>query len=130
MKKRNKEILVLGDRVLVVPDLGQDRTSVGLYLPTWAVEKESVQGGRIVDTGPGIPMPTPSDIEQEPWKDNNKQINFLPIQAQIGDYVIFLRKGAIEIKIDDETYLVLPQAALLVVIREIGTTTFNHESGG
>jgi chaperonin GroES len=129
MKKHNKEILVLGDRVLVVPDVGEDRTNVGLYLPKWAVEKESVQGGRIVDVGPGIPMSTPSDIEQEPWKENNRQINYLPIQARVGDYVIFLRKGAIEIKIDDETFLVLPQAAILVVMRETGKSLLNKQSG-
>ncbi|MBN1542057.1 co-chaperone GroES [candidate division KSB1 bacterium] len=118
MKKNNKEIKVVGDRVLIVPDIGEDRTQVGLYLPKWAVEKETVQGGRIVEVGPGTPLPSPTDIEEEPWKDKRQEKNYIPPQAQVGDYVIFLRKAAIEIRLDDEPFLICPQAALLVIVRE------------
>ena len=31
-------LVVVGDRVLIAPDEGDDRTDVGLYLPRWAVE--------------------------------------------------------------------------------------------
>ena len=57
MKKGNKELLVVGDRLLIVPDVGEERSNAGLYLPKWAVEKESIQAGRIVEVGPGIPLP-------------------------------------------------------------------------
>jgi len=118
MKKGNKEILIIGDRVLIVPDLGDDRSSTGLYLPKWAVEKESVQGGRIVEVGPGIPMPSPADIEDEPWKPRNQQTNHVPLQAKVGDYAIFLRKSAVEIKYEGEIFVIVPQAALLMLIRD------------
>ena len=57
MNKR--KLIVMGDRVLIAPDVGEERTKVGLYLPQTVVEKDSVQTGRIVATGPGMPMPNP-----------------------------------------------------------------------
>jgi chaperonin GroES len=117
MTKR-KELLVIGDRVLIQPDEGEERTEVGLYLPKWAVEKEAVQGGRVVATGPGIPVPEPGDIENEPWKNLTSNIRYIPMQVQEGDYVIFLRKSAVEIKFENKNYLVVPQAAILVAVRE------------
>ena len=35
----HERLIVVGDRVLIAPDAGEDRTEVGLYLPRWAVEK-------------------------------------------------------------------------------------------
>jgi|SRR3990172_4513076 len=119
MKKGNKEIEVVGDRVLIVPDVGEDRSSVGLYLPKWALEKESVQGGRIVDTGPGVPLPSPDDVEQEPWQMKSHKTSYVPLQAKKGDFAIFLRKAAVEFKFDGDTYLIVPQAAILVLIRDV-----------
>jgi len=118
MKKGKKEIILVGDRVLIVPDVGEERSNVGLYLPKWAVERESVQGGTIVETGPGLPLPSPGDIEEEPWKHSEPKTSYVPLQAQVGDYAIFLRKAAVEIKLEGDTYLIVPQAALLVLIRE------------
>ncbi len=125
MKKNNKEIHVVGDRVLIVPDMGEDRTNVGLYLPKWALEKETVQGGRIVEVGPGTPLPAPTDIEEEPWKEKKHDKNYIPLQAKIGDYVLFLRKAAIEIRLDEHPFLICPQAALLVVLRELASVQDN-----
>lgn len=118
MKKGKKDILVVGDRVLIVPDIGEDRSNSGLYLPKWAVEKESIQAGRIVEVGPGFPLPLPEDIEEEPWKLTEQQEDQDALQAQIGDYVIFLRKAAIEIKYEGDIYLIVPHAALLMIIRD------------
>src|SRR6185437_3770409 len=55
-----KKLIVVGDRVLILPQEGEERTNVGLYLPATALEGRQVQGGRIVATGPGSPM-------AEPW---------------------------------------------------------------
>ena len=118
MKKGKRELLVVGDRVLIVPDFGEQRSDVGLYLPKWAVEKESVQGGRVVATGPGLALPPPADIDEEPWRESLSQNHYIPMQASEGDYAIFLRKAAVEIKFEGETYLVVPQSAIMVLIRE------------
>jgi co-chaperonin GroES (HSP10) len=111
---------VVGDRLLVIPDVGEDRSTTGLYLPKWALEKESIQGGRVVETGPGIPLPSPTDIEDEGWKPTESNPNYMPVQAKTGDYAIFLRKAAVEFKLEGDTYLIVPQAALLLLIREKG----------
>lgn len=114
----DKRLIVIGDRVLIQPDEGEIKTEVGLYLPKWAVEKESVQAGRVVATGPGIPLPNPDDVEREPWKTNGPSLQFVPMQVEIGDYAIFLRKSSIEVKFENQTYLVVPQSGILVIERE------------
>lgn len=118
MKKKNSKLLVVGDRVLISPDIGDDKTKVGLYLPQSVVNKESVQSGRIVETGPGTPLPTPNDMNDEPWKNSSQNTQYVPMQAEVGDHAIFLRKAAIEIQYNDTNYLVVPQAAILVIVRE------------
>ena len=91
-------------------------TKVGLYLPANVVEKEEVQGGRVIAIGPGQPLPPPND-EQEPWKDGYRNPRFLPMQVSVGDHALFFRKAAIEITFEDERYLVVPHGAILVVVR-------------
>lgn len=118
MDKARKKLMVLGDRVLITPHEGEDRTEVGLYLPKTVTDKESVQSGSIVATGPGVPLPDPSNLDEEPWKSQQREVRFLPMQAQIGDYAIFLQKAAVEIKYENKTYLVVPQAAILVLLRD------------
>lgn len=111
-----ERLVVIGDRVLIQPDEGEHRTEVGLYLPRWAVEKEQVQAGRIVAAGPGIPLPDPGSMEEEPWKtlDSSRHV---PMQARVGDYAIFLRKASVEIKFEGRTYLIVPQGAILLLDR-------------
>jgi chaperonin GroES len=118
MKKEKRKLLVVGDRVLVTPDEGEERTKVGLYLPQTVLDKESVQSGRIIATGPGTPMPNPGDLDDEPWKASQTETRHVPMQAQVGDYAIFLRKASVEIKYEGKPYLVVPQAAILVLLRD------------
>ena len=113
-----KRLLVVGDRVLVIPDEGEERTRAGLILPAGAVAQEPVQSGRIVATGPGTPIPDANPIEEEPWKVASTKPRFLPMQAREGDYAIFFRKAAVEIQYDGRDYLIVPQSALLVLIRD------------
>ncbi|MBL0892452.1 MAG: co-chaperone GroES [Gemmatimonadaceae bacterium] len=47
-----KRLIVVGDRVLVKLEDGEQRSKVGLYLPPTAVDNQAVQGGEIVSTGP------------------------------------------------------------------------------
>jgi co-chaperonin GroES (HSP10) len=39
------------------------------------------------------------------------------LQAREGDLAIFLRKEAVEIEFDKEKYLIIPQSAILLLIR-------------
>lgn len=120
MAKAPKKLVVVGDRVLVVPGEGEQRTNVGLYLPPTAVDHQAVQGGRIVATGPGTPLPDPGSLDDEPWKiegQGRHPARFVPMQAEIGDYALFFRKAAVEIAYEGDKYLVVPQAAILVLVR-------------
>ena len=112
-----RKLFVVGDRVLVSPGEGEERTSVGLYLPASAVDTQQVQEGRIVATGPGDPLPDASAFDEEPWKAGDKTPRYRPMQARVGDHAIFFRKAAVEINFEDRKYLVVPQAAILVLIR-------------
>ena len=113
-----KKLLVAGDRVLIEPQEGEERTKVGLYLPATALDTQQVQEGFIVATGPGDPIPDPSVFEDEPWRADEKTPRFRPMQARVGDHAIFFRKAAVEIRFEGKRYLVVPQAAILVLVRD------------
>ena len=126
MQIGNKELVVIGDRVLVKQEDLEERTKVGLYLPQTVVEKEEVQSGRIMATGPGLPLPeTPED--DEPWRNSPKEPRYLPLQVEEGDFALFLQKAAMEISFEGEKYLIVPQASILVVIRESDTIVGEDE---
>jgi co-chaperonin GroES (HSP10) len=116
-----ESVILVGDRVLIQPeDLGS-KTSSGLYLPASVLEKENVHGGRVVRVGPGFVIPNP-DFEDEPWSSSGTPVRYLPLQAEEGDYAFFLRKEAIELRLNDEAYLIVPHRAILALIRpEIST---------
>lgn len=114
-----KELVVVGDRVLITPEEGDEqRTRVGLYLPATAVDAQAVQTGLIVATGPGDPLPDPGAFDDEPWKVEEKAPRLRPPQARVGDHAIFFRKAAVEITFEDKRYLVVPVAAILVLVRD------------
>ncbi|MGB5873576.1 MAG: co-chaperone GroES family protein [Bacteroidota bacterium] len=112
-----KEMVVVGDKVLLEADDGQDKTKSGLYLPASVREKEKVATGRIVKVGPGYPIPNPNYTDDEPWSAPKDPIRYIPLQAREGDYAIFLREQGIEIEFEDAKYLIVPQSAVLVLVR-------------
>lgn len=116
MKK--KELVIVGDRILVSPEEGEGKTSAGLILPANAVDSQPVQGGWVKAVGPGTPIPDPSLADDEPWKTGSSQPRYVPMQARAGDYAIFMRKSAVRIEFEGKEYLIVPQAAILVLVRE------------
>lgn len=113
-----KQMIVVGDRALIVPDSDQERTQHGLYLPPSVKEKEKVQSGYIVKVGPGYPVPNPNFIDQESWSPSPRDpVKYIPLQAEEGDYALFLRDQAIEIEYESKKYLIVPQSAILMLIR-------------
>ncbi len=118
MTDRRKRLIVVGDRVLISPEEGEERTKVGLYLPASAVDKQAVQGGKVVATGPGTAVSAPTELDEEPWKIGATEPRYMPLQARLGDYAIFFRRAAVEITFENSQYLVVPQAAILALVRE------------
>lgn len=117
MDEQSKRLVVVGDRVLIQPESDEGRTRVGLYLPASAVDAQAVQTGRVIATGPGTPISAPTELDDEPWKITGGEPRYLPVQARRGDFAIFFRRAAVEIDFQGEKYLVVPQAALLALVR-------------
>jgi chaperonin GroES len=113
-----KEMIVIGDRILLQLDEADDKTKSGLYLPPSVREREKVAMGKVVKVGPGYPIPNPNYSEDEPWSAPKDPMRYIPLQAKEGDYAIFLREQAIEIEFENRKYLIVPQSAVLVIVRD------------
>ncbi|MFA7471260.1 MAG: co-chaperone GroES family protein [Spirosomataceae bacterium] len=112
---RLRRLIVVGDRVLIKPKSPNERTNSGLYLPPTVTEKEQVQTGYVIKVGPGYPIPSP--MEDEPWKDADEKVKYMPLQAQEGDLAIYLQRNAIDLEYDSEKYVIVPQSAILLLDR-------------
>ena len=113
---RLKKLVVIGDRVLIKPTRPDERTASGLYLPPGVQEKEKVQQGYVIKTVPGYAIPMP--VDDEPWKQDDDQVKYVPLQAKEGDLAIFLLSGATEVMYEKEKYFIVPQSAILMLERE------------
>jgi chaperonin GroES len=111
-----KKLVVIGDRVLIRLTKPTERTHSGLYLPPGVQEKEKVQQGYIIKTGPGYAIPIP--VDDEPWKNDDDKVKYVPLQAKEGDIAIFLLSGATEVIYEGEKYFIVPQSAILMLERE------------
>lgn len=111
-----KKLIVIGDRVLIRLSKADERTQTGLYLPPGVQEKEKVQQGYVIKTGPGYAIPLPA--ENEPWKSEEEQVKYVPLQVREGDLAIFLFGGATEIVYEGEKYFIVPQSAILMLERD------------
>ena len=112
-----KNLIVVGDRVLIKPKKSDNRTQSGLYLPPGVQEKEKIQSGYIVKVGPGYPLPLPAD-EDDAWKGKDESVKYIPLQAEPGDLAIYLQRGAVEIMYEGDKYFIVPQASILMLERE------------
>ncbi len=120
MSPLKKRLIVVGDRLLVRPEEGEERTNTGLYLPATAVSSRMAQAGWVVTVGPGLPIPDLAEAHEEPWRSRGEpgEPRYVPMQAQEGDFVLFMRKAAVEITFEGAQYLIVPNAAVLVLVRE------------
>jgi co-chaperonin GroES (HSP10) len=110
-----KKFIVVGDRVLIRPGTDSGKTESGLYLPPGVSEKEKIQSGYVIKAGPGYPMA--ANLDEEPWKESKEAVKYIPLQVKEGDLAIFLRKEAFEIEFEKEKLLIVPQSAILLLIR-------------
>lgn len=113
--KNLQKFIVVGDRVLIRPQEDANKTTSGLYLPAGVSEKERIQSGYVIKVGPGYA--TSAQNEDEPWKEKSDPVKYIPLQAKEGDLAIFLRKEAFEIEFEKEKLLIVPNSAILLLIR-------------
>ncbi len=84
----------LHDRVVVKPMPAEEKTKGGIIIPDTA--KEKPQRGQVVAVGPG--------------KDDHK------VTVKVGDSVLFGKYAGQELEIDGETYLVMREDDILLVL--------------
>lgn len=113
------KFFMVGDKVLIKPKNPQSQTKSGLYLPS-TVQQDKVQSGYVIKVGPGFPLPYQAE-EHEVWeKKKSEDVHYLPLQTHEGDLAVFLQNSAYEISFNEETYLIVPHSALLMLIRDEG----------
>ncbi|GAB3826214.1 co-chaperone GroES family protein [Pontibacter rugosus] len=120
ISKENKleKIIIVGDRVLIKPKTASEQTKSGLYLPPGVQAKEKVQEGYIMKVGPGYPVSADFGFEEEAWGQEEEEVRYIPLQAKEGDLAIYLQRDAIEINYLGEKYFIVPQSAVLMLVRE------------
>jgi len=119
IKQDLDKIIVVGERVLIKPKTPQEKTKSGLYLPPGVEQKERLHLGYIVKTGPGYPIPVVNDYD-ESWKNNTEKVKYIPLQAQTGDLAVYLQNSTHEIKFNNEIYMLVPQSAIFMLVRDEG----------
>ena len=91
MRHKRKQIIIVGDRVLIQPDTGEKKSAAGLYLPPNVIEKQDVRGGIIVEVikGKGVNV-----------KVNDTQSIWLEIISDENDLECWADEWAIENKLE------------------------------
>jgi chaperonin GroES len=118
-EKDLQKLIVIGDRILIKPKVPQSKTKSGLLLPPGVNENEKVQIGFVLKVGPGYPIPSVNDGD-EPWKNRSDEPKYVPLQPREGDQAVYMQSQAIEIEFNREKYIVVPQSAILLLLRDDG----------
>jgi co-chaperonin GroES (HSP10) len=108
--------IIVGDRVLLRPKELDNQTKSGLYLPPNVKEKETVQSGYVLKTGPGYAVSPPNT--DEPWKESNQEPEYIPLQAKYGDLAVYLQSRGQELEFEGEKYVIVPHSSILMLIRD------------
>jgi len=85
----------LGDRVIVEPGEGEEKTASGIVIPDTA--KEKPQEGKILAVGPG----------------RYEEGKLIPLEVKAGDIVIYSKYGGTEVKVGGKEYLILSERDVL-----------------
>jgi len=94
------KLIPLFDRVVIKPDIQTSTTKSGIVLPSTSQERPQV--GIVVAIGSGL------DIDA----------NNVGMQVRVGDKVLFNKFAGSEVKINDDTLLVLRQIDLIAIMEE------------
>ena len=89
----------LGDRLIVEVLEEEESTASGIVLPDTA--KEKPQRGRVLSVGPGS-------------RDDDG--NYVPLDVDEGDEIVFSKYGGTEIKVGVDEYLILRESDVLAKV--------------
>ena len=94
------KIKPLFDRVVLKPIQNESKTSSGLVLAESNAEKPLL--AQVITVGNGI------EADGKP----------VEMQVNVGDKVIYSRYGGIEFKLDGQTYVIIRQSDILMVLED------------
>ncbi|MBU1298726.1 MAG: co-chaperone GroES [Bacteroidetes bacterium] len=89
----------LADRVVVKPEVADEKTKGGIILPDTAKEKPVI--GTVVAVGPGKRT------------DDGK---IQPMDVKVGDKVLYGKYSGTEVTIDGEEYLIMRETDLFAIV--------------
>ena len=94
------KIKPLSDHILIEPIKEEEKTKTGILLPETA-EKERPEQGKVIAVGPGR---------------KNKKGEYIPLDVNPGQKVLFTKYGPNEIKVDDKEYLIAKEEDILAIL--------------
>ncbi|MCQ2054412.1 MAG: co-chaperone GroES family protein [Fibrobacter sp.] len=117
MMESLKNVVVIGDRVLIKPLEAANKTDSGLFLPPSVKERDVVHTGIVMRVGPGYPIPANQDPDAMFRDESSNQVNYVPLQVKEGDEALYLHANSTELEINGEKYVIVGQNAILLVVR-------------
>lgn len=91
----------LNDRVIVKPKDTVEKSKGGVILPDTASKEKPIEG-TVIAVGPGK------------LNDNGERT---PLEVKKDDQIIFSKYAGTEIKVDDDSYLILREEDILAIIK-------------
>ncbi|MEW9668181.1 co-chaperone GroES [Ammoniphilus sp. 3BR4] len=88
----------LADRVVIEVQKQEEKTAGGIVLPDTA--KEKPMQGKVIAVGKGR-------VEKG---------QLIPVEAQIGDIVLYSKYAGTEIKVENQEFLILRESDILAII--------------
>jgi chaperonin GroES len=93
------KIKPLADRVVIKPEVAEEKTKGGIILPDTAKEKPVI--GTVVAVGPGK-------------KGDDGKIQ--PMEVKVGDKVLYGKYSGTEVTVDGEEYLMMRESDLFATV--------------
>ncbi len=87
---KKKDIRPLGSRVLISPEVAKDKTDSGIFIPDQAKEKS--RRGTVVAVGKEV------------------------VEVEVGDLVMYGATGGTEMKVKNESYLLMNEEYVMAVL--------------
>jgi len=91
---------MLGDRVLIEQEKGEEKTKSGIIIPDTA--KEKPQKGTVVSVGPGK-------------RDDSGKL--IPMELKEGDKVLYGKYAGTEVKLDGKDYVYMDQSDVIAKVK-------------
>jgi chaperonin GroES len=93
------KIKPLADRVVIKPEVAEEKTKGGIILPDTAKEKPVV--GTVIAVGPGK-------------KGDDGKIQ--PMEVKVGDKVLYGKYSGTEVTVEGEEYLIMRESDLFAIV--------------